>query len=114
MKNDNSDEEDASLRTLLKDWKSEAPPPAGFQKQVWRRIRTDGTAKAPSVSAGAMLANWLNNLLPRPALAVGYVATLLALGASIGWTHAQQETARVSDRLSSRYVQLIDPYHPTP
>ena len=49
-------------------------------------------------------------MLPRPALATAYVAVLLAIGATAGWAQARQESERVSDALSVRYVRLLDPY----
>lgn len=114
MNTGNSNKEDPPLRDLLKEWDSESPLPPRFHEQVWQRIDRDGAVAAPSASLAVVLANWLTDLLPRPALAVGYVAALLAIGASVGWSHARQETARVTDALSTRYVHSIDPYRTTP
>jgi hypothetical protein len=49
-------------------------------------------------------------MLPKPALATAYVAVLLVIGASVGWSQARQETARVTGKLSARYAQAVDPY----
>src|SRR5262245_61543373 len=69
MKTDNSNENAASLRSLLKEWKPEVLLPRRFQEQVWRRIERVETAPAASVSVATVLGNWIANLLPKPALA---------------------------------------------
>lgn len=114
MKINNSDENDTSLRELLQEWKPEVALPSRFQEQVWRRIECADATPALSVSLATVFANWLTNLLPRPALATAYVAGLLVIGASVGWTQARQETARVTGELSARYAQAVDPYQTTP
>jgi len=48
--------------------------------------------------------------LPRPALAASYLAILLTLGVTAGWTRARQETARVNGALGERYIRSLDPY----
>ncbi|MBX3732884.1 MAG: hypothetical protein KF791_09845 [Verrucomicrobiae bacterium] len=113
MKTDNSNTNTPGLRALLKEWKQEASLPPRFQEQVWRRIERAEAAPVPSVSLATVFANWLTNLLPRPALATAYVAVLLAIGASVGWSQARQETARVAGELSARYAQAVDPYQTT-
>lgn len=114
MKTDNSNENEASLHALLKEWKPEASLPPRFQAQVWRRIEHDQTAPIPTATFSQLFANWLVTRLPRPALATAYVAVLLLIGASAGWSQARQETARVTGELSARYAQAVDPYHTTP
>ncbi len=110
MKTNNSNENDASLRALLQVWKPEGALPSRFQEQVWRRIERAETAPATSVSLATVFANWIANMLPKPALATAYVAVLLVIGASVGWSQARQETARVTGKLSARYAQAVDPY----
>lgn len=114
MKTQNPDENDPPLRALLKEWKQEAPLPPRFQEQVWRRIQRAETAPSPSVSLATLIATWLTNLLPKPALATAYVTMLLVIGAGVGWSQARQETARVTHELSARYAQAVDPYQTTP
>ena len=114
MKTNNSNENHAPLRALLKEWKPEASLPPRFQEQVWRRIERAETAPAPSVSLATVFANWISNMLPKPALATTYVTVLLVVGASVGWSQARQETARVTGELSARYAQAVDPYQATP
>jgi hypothetical protein len=107
MKTDpgNHDEE---LSKLLKEWRSEAAVPPRFQESVWRRIERTQAPKTHSVWAGVVF--WISTVLPRPALAVSYVAVLLTIGMTAGWAQARQETARVKGQLGERYVQVLDPY----
>lgn len=114
MKTNNSNESDVPLRPLLKEWKPKGSLPPRFQAEVWRRIERAEAAPVPSVSLATVFANWLTNLLPRPALATAYVAGLLVMGASVGWTQARHESVRVSGELSARYAQMVDPYRTTP
>ena len=114
MKPDNSNENDAPLRALLNEWKSEAPLPPRFQEQVWHRIDRGEAHPAPTITFAQFFSNWIATRLPRPALAAAYVAVLLAVGASIGWSQARQETARVTGELSARYAQAVDPYRTQP
>lgn len=114
MKTDNFNENDAPLRALLKEWKPEPSLPPRFQEQVWRRIERAETAPVPPVTLAQLFANWLATRLPRPALATAYVAVLLVIGASVGWSQARQETARVTTELGARYAQAVDPYQSIP
>jgi hypothetical protein len=107
MKTDpgNHDEE---LGKLLKEWRSEISVPPRFQESVWRRIER---AQAPTThSVWTLVAHWVGTVLPRPALAASYVAVLLTIGVTAGWTEARQTMARVKGELGDRYVQSLDPY----
>ena len=110
MKTNNPLNEDEALRTLLREWKVETTLPPRFQERVWRRIEREDARPATTVSAWALLKNWIANVLPRPALATAYVSVLLAAGAGVGWTQARNESSRVNSQLSTRYVQTVDPY----
>ncbi len=114
MKTNEPNKEDAALRALLKEWSPPSSLPPRFNEQVWRRIAKTETASAPAASLRDAFTNWLATVLPRPALATAYVALLLAIGAGAGWSQARQETARITGRLSARYVQAVDPYQTTP
>jgi hypothetical protein len=114
MKTDEPNKNDVPLRSLLKEWQPEASLPPRFQERVWRRIEHAETAPVPSVSLAAVFANWIANLLPKPALAMAYVTVLLLVGASLGWGLARQEAFRISGELSARYAQAVDPYRATP
>ncbi len=110
----NKPNDDAPLDALLQEWKVKPSLPPRFNEQVWRRIERAETAPPPSVSLATVFANWIATMLPRPALATAYVTVLLAIGASVGWSQARQETARVSSDLSARYAQAVDPYQANP
>jgi hypothetical protein len=99
---------DEALGKLLKEWRTDAPLPLHFQEAVWRRIER---AQAPAAaSVWDTIADWIGTVLPRPALAASYVAILLAIGVTAGWTQARQETARVKGELGERYIRVLDPY----
>lgn len=110
MKIENSNENHAPLRALLREWDPKASLPPRFAEQVWRRIERADTVPAPTVSLATVLANWIANVLPKPALATAYVMALLVVGASVGWKQARQERSRVTGELGSRYAQAVDPY----
>lgn len=114
MKANDPSNKDAALSDLLKQWKLEARLPPGFQEQVWRRIEHKEAQLVPAISSWRVLADWIANALPRPALAAAYVAVLLAAGAGIGWTQARHESSLVSSRLSQRYVKTVDPFQALP
>jgi hypothetical protein len=114
MKTNQPNKDDAPLRDLLKEWKSQAALPPRFAEQVWRRIEVVEAPPAPSVSLATVFATWIATLLPRPALATAYVAVLLLIGAGVGWTQARNETARITSGLSMRYAEAVNPYHPAP
>ena len=109
----NKPTDDPPLDALLREWKLKSSIPPRFNEQVWRRIESAETAPALSVSLATAFANWIATMLPRPALATAYLTMLLAIGASIGWSQAQRQTARVTSDLSARYVQAVDPYQGT-
>ena len=114
MKSNNPHGDDAPLDALLQEWKPKPSLPPRFQEQVWRRIERSEAAPAPTVTLAQLFAAWLATKLPRPALATAYVAVLLVIGASVGWSQARHETARVTTELGARYAQAVDPYQPIP
>jgi len=114
MKTNNPHGDDAPLDALLQEWKPKPSLPPRFQEQVWRRIERAETAPTPTVTLAQLFAAWLATKLPRPALATAYVAVLLVVGASVGWSQARQETARITTELGARYAQAVDPYQSTP
>ena len=108
MKANEPGNHDEPLRKLLKEWRTDAPLPPRFQETVWQRIERAQAPVPPSVWAA--IAHWIGTVLPRPALAVSYVAVLLTIGVTAGWAQARQETARIHDELGQRYVRVLDPY----
>src|SRR5206468_7552085 len=108
MKTNEPGNHDEALRKVLKEWRTEVALPPRFQEQVWQRIERAQSQAVSSVLA--VIAHWVGTVLPRPALAVSYVAVLLTTGVTVGWAQARQETARVKDELGQRYVRVLDPY----
>ena len=102
---------DEALRKVLKEWRTDATLPPRFQEAVWRRIEHAEPTSAPTMpSAWAVIAHWIGTMLPRPALAASYVAVLLVIGVTAGWTQGRAETERVKGELGERYVRVLDPY----
>lgn len=104
--NSNSPDNDP-LSDALRAWRVDVPLPTGFQKNVWQRI--ERFEPPPRQSAFELFTNWIANALPRPAMAVSYIAALMVLGVSVGWGHARRESAQVKGELSDRYIQVLDP-----
>lgn len=111
MKNNEPDPRDDALRNLLKEWRTETALPPRFQENVWQRIERVQTQSTPSLWVA--VTHWIGTMLPRPAMAAAYVAILLVVGATAGWTQAHHTNARVNGELGARYVQELDPYQAT-
>ena len=115
MKNNEPGNNDEALRKVLSEWRTEVSLPPRFQEAVWRRIeqaeRKQATTATPSV--WAVVADWIETVLPRPAIAASCLVVLLAIGAATGWAQARHETNRVGDQLSVSYVRSVDPYQPS-
>ena len=111
MKTNEPGNHDEALRKVLKEWRTNAALPPGFQEAVWRRIeRADSAPAQTAPSVWTVIAHCIGTVLPRPALATAYVAVLLAVGVTAGWAQARQETARVKGELGERYVRVLNPY----
>ena len=108
MKTNEPDNRDAALRNVLKEWRTDAALPPRFQENVWQRIEHKQASNTPSIWDA--VAGWIGSQLSRPALAASYVALLLVVGGTAGWTQAHQTNARVNSELGARYVQQLDPY----
>lgn len=101
-----SNEDDAKLSELLREWKVEVTLPPRFQDGVWRRI--ERTATRPNLWHA--LTHWVESTFNRPALAVSYVAVLLFVGLTSGYLRVQDQTAQAEARWRTAYVQSVDPY----
>lgn len=109
MKTNIPSDDEKALHNLLKEWRVESSLPPGFQERVWRRIETEEAAATTSFAPWVILRKWIADYLPRPSLAVAYMAVLLAAGAGVGWSRARHETQRVNTQLSQQYIQALDP-----
>jgi hypothetical protein len=106
--NDNFQTKDERLSRVLKTWKIDAPLPPHFQDQVWQRIaRADRMGEA---TLWTVFQGWLVAALSRRAVAVAYLAVLLATGLTAGYWSGQQKSRHVATSLSERYLQSVDPY----
>jgi hypothetical protein len=112
MKPENSTENEGALRSVLRQWEIKEPLPPRFREQVWQRIARR-EAQAPQ-APWTQLANWIGGLMARPSLAVSYVTLLLLAGLFAGYWHARVDTARTSQELGNRYVQMLNPYEARP
>jgi hypothetical protein len=99
------------LHSLLRDWEVARPLPAGFGDRVWRRIAQD---EASTGAPWVLLTNWLADKLTRPALAIGYLTVLALAGLVAGSWQARVASEHAAATLSSRYVQMVDPYRMPP
>jgi hypothetical protein len=108
MKTEQPDNHDDALRNVLKEWHPAAVLPPRFQENVWQRIEHAEGQAAPSVWFAVR--HWIGTRLPRPAMAAAYVAILLVVGATAGWTQAHRTNARVNNELGERYLNTLDPY----
>jgi hypothetical protein len=108
MKPNQNPDNDEHLRTVLREWVMETPPPPLFQHQVWQRIERDQAR--PASKFWAQWARLLEVALPQPQIAFSYVAGLLVLGVVAGSVSAQIKTSRMDSHLGARYVQSVDPY----
>jgi len=108
MKTNQPDNRDAALRKVLKEWRTDVALPPRFQESVWQCIEQAQLQTAPSLRDA--VAHWIGSMLPRPTMAVAYVAVLLVVGSTAGWAQAHLTNTRVNSELGARYVQELDPY----
>ena len=109
MKPKQPGEDDPNLRQILSQWRIEAPLPPRFPETVWKRIEAEAYTPA-RVSVWQALVGLTEGLFARPAFAAACVAVFLAVGLGAGWVQAREQTTRVDESLSTRYVQSVDPY----
>ncbi len=107
MKAQNSSENDAALSKALREWTVESSLPPRFGDQVWRRI---AQAEIPAVNPLLLLREWVAQALLRPSFAMSYAAVLLLAGLTAGFWQGHVKSERTSQALSTRYVQMVDPY----
>jgi hypothetical protein len=99
--------EDVALDGALKRWQPKETLPPRFEERVWKRI-AHAEAKRPSRWANFWVEIWAG--LSRPSLAAVYLALLLLTGMLGGYYHARLAESHTLEELSTRYVQMVDPY----
>jgi hypothetical protein len=102
--------EDQPLSELLRQWNILRPNSPRLREGVWRRIAR-AEAQTERTADGGWKA-WLAGMFAKPALAVGYVTALLAVGLTAGHFQGEARQHRVDHELAARYVQSLDPYQP--
>lgn len=107
MKPNPPDENEKGLEHLLHEWKVDSSLPPRFNEQVWLRIA--GKERA-ATNPLAFLRNWFAHAAVRPVFAFSYAAVLLIAGLALGLWQAHEASQRTSESLSTRYVQMVDPY----
>jgi len=106
--NENHNEKDGQLSQALRSWRVDAPLPPRFQEQVWQRVaRAEAIEK---VTLWAVFQGWLTAALSRRAVAVSYLAILLATGLTAGYWSGHEKNRQLEAGLSERYLQSVDPY----
>ncbi len=100
------------LRKVMHEWRVTEPLPPRFQEGVWRKIQQAESSATPATTTTLWSAfqAWLASVLPRPAVAVAYVAVLFAVGTASGYWQARSQTTRSHEQWGTRYVQAVDPY----
>ncbi len=105
-----TNESDPVLSALLREWNLSDPLPPRFQEQVWKRIERAGPRPVSTGSPWSLLTEWVNAMLPRPALALACATGLLLVGGAAGWAQARHEAAHVGEELEALYLRVVDPY----
>ncbi len=106
--NEQSENNDERLGSVLRQWVVDTPLPPRFREQVWKRIARAEVRPTPRFWVAA--AAWFERALPRPKVALSYVAALIVLGVTAGSVTAQVKSSQLNAALGERYVQSIDPY----
>ena len=107
--NQRPDKSDDALSQALKQWRVKNPLPPGFQQSVWQKIDCQATAPTHQ-SVFESFRSWMTGAISRPRVAATYLAALLLIGITVGWTQGQRDSLRVQNELADRYVRSLDPY----
>jgi hypothetical protein len=106
MKSQQFDQNDESLRRVLREWRVETPLPPRFQEAVWRRIELNDNQSYN----WTLLLTRLLGAIAKPSLAMSYLMVLLLAGILAGYWQARITNTHAEEQLSARYVQVVDPY----
>jgi hypothetical protein len=92
----------------LREWRVNAPLPARFQEQVWRRIEHE----EPATQAGAwlMFQQLVESMFVHRRLALSYLTVALVVGSAAGYWHGKEQAAGQESSLGQQYIQSVDPY----
>jgi hypothetical protein len=108
MKPEDQTGPEESLQKSLRRWEVNDPLPPRFREQVWQRIAQADAQAGETV--WARLLRLIEVALPRPKVALSYLAALMIVGVVAGSLTAQMQKDRFDASLSLRYVQSLDPF----
>ena len=108
MKPEHQADPEERLEKSLRKWEVKDPLPPRFREQVWQRIAQTETRAKETV--WARLTRLIEVALPRPKVALPYLAALVVAGVVAGSWTARVQNNRLDAALSSRYVQSLDPF----
>lgn len=104
MKENELNQNDAVLSTLLREARSTPALPPRFQENVWKRIERADKSESATARAGwlEVLAIWIL----RPQLAFAVAAVLVLMGVGLGWNSGER-LAR--SETQARYLAAVAP-----
>ncbi|NOS69394.1 MAG: hypothetical protein HOP33_05615 [Verrucomicrobia bacterium] len=104
MKENDLNQNDAALSTLLRQARPASSLPPRFQENVWRRIERAEEPKTAPARTGWLdaLATWIL----RPQLAFAVAAVLVLMGMGLGWNSGER-LAR--NDAQARYLSAVAP-----
>lgn len=94
---------DNELDQLLHETEPQMTPPAGFQRDVWRRIESIESTKWRLTANLKLRRLW--DLLTSPPVAVATCAVMIALGT---WAGLKTETSHPGSELA--YLRSVSPF----
>src|ERR1700720_3482630 len=97
-----------ALGKCLRGWRVDAPLPARFQEQVWRRIEHEEPAR--QASAWLIFQQLIESMFVHRRLALSYLTVALVVGSAAGYWHGKEEAAGQESSLGQQYIQSVDPY----
>lgn len=104
MKENDLNQNDAALSTLLRAARSTPALPPRFQENVWKRIERADKSESATARAGWLdaLATWIL----RPQLAFAVATVLVLMGIGLGWNSGER-LAR--GEAQARYLAVVAP-----
>lgn len=111
MKDSQKQNRPDDLSKVLREWRADASLPPGFQANVWRRIDAS-SAQSPKHSLSSLVVGWFGQFVAKPQMAAAYIALLVTIGMTVGWTQGKREVSKVESRLAQTYIATLDPYQP--
>jgi len=103
--------EDARLKQLLQEWKTDAEPPASFKRGVWRKIaEADEAERARLPSFWEVMRLLCDRLFGRLAPALACFGLLFLVAGWLGVQTASGKSSKINESMAAGYVVSVDPY----